>query len=108
MRFEKGHIPANKGGGKRIDPVVFEEHFMMYIQGQINQIGFSKGVGISQPTLHKRLNMLFEDGFIDGKFFTDGKPMIIGATGFIRGNEPTEQKIERPQKTRKVVYPVLE
>lgn len=109
MRFEKGHIPANKGGGKKIDAGKFEENFMQYISGQINQEKFSKGVGLSVPTLHKHLAELMENGFIDGKFFTDGKPMIIGLNGFLRGDEPKEQPI-KPSKEpikQEVVYPKL-
>jgi len=106
MRFEKGHTPANKGSGKKIDAGKFEENFMQYISGQINQEKFSKGVGLSVPTLHKHLAELMENGFIDGKFFTDGKPMIIGLNGFLRGDEPKEQPKELI-KTKEVVYPKL-
>lgn len=102
------NMPYNKGGGKKIDPIAFEENFMMYLQGRITQKEFSKGVGLSEPTLRKRIVTLMENGFIDGIFFTDGKPMIIGATGFIRGNVPVEQTIQRPKEPRKVIYPVLE
>lgn len=102
-----------KGSGKKIDAGKFEENFMLYIGGQINQEKFSKGVGLSVPTLHKHLAELMENGFIDGKFFTDGKPMIIGLNGFLRGDEqeqPKEQLKEQPKepiKPKKVVYPKL-
>ena len=112
MKYKKGHVPANKGGGKKIDAGKFEENFMLYIGGQINQEKFSKGVGLSVPTLHKHLAELMENGFIDGKFFTDGKPMIIGLNGFLRGDEeqqPKEQPIKPSKETIKqeVVYPKL-
>ena len=98
-----------KSSGKKIDAGKFEENFMLYIGGQINQEKFSKGVGLSVPTLHKHLAELMENGFIDGKFFTDGKPMIIGLNGFLRGDEPKEQPI-KPSKEpirQEVVYPKL-
>ena len=112
MRFEKGHTPANKGGGKKINADAFMDSFMMYLNGQINQDTFAKNVGLSTPTLHKHLKELIENGFIDGKFFTDGKPMIIGLNGFLRGDEeqqPKEQPIKPSKETVKqeVVYPKL-
>ena len=109
MRFEKGHAPANKGGGKKIDAKAFEEYFMLYLNGQINQEKFAKGVGLSVPTLHKRLTMLFENGSIDGKFFNDGKPMIVGYSGFLRGDEEIEVPKEEPKKleTQFIDYPKL-
>ena len=109
MRFEKGHAPANKGGGKKIDAKAFEEYFMLYLNGQINQEKFAKGVGLSVPTLHKRLTMLFENGSIDGKFFKDGKPMIVGYSGFLRGDEviTKEAPKEEPKEPGKVIYPKL-
>ena len=107
------NVPYNKGGGKRIDPKLFEEYFMMYLNGQTNQREFAKGVGLSEPTLHKRLVTLMENGYIDGVFFTDNKPMIIGLNGFMRGDEPIEtqneesQNIENQNNIKEVAYPKL-
>ena len=106
------NTPYNKGGGKRIDPRLFEEYFMMYLNGQVNQKEFSKGVGLSEPTLRKRIVTLMENGFIDGVYFTDGKPMIIGLNGFIRGDEEVkdESKVETkevPQIPKEMIYPKL-
>lgn len=108
MRFEKGHIPANKNGGKKMDASKFEEYFMKYLHGEINQKVFAKGVGLSEPTLHKHLKELLGDGIIRGVFFTDGKPMMIGINGFIRGEEQeTKQEIKQEIK-QEVIYPILE
>ena len=96
-----------KGSGKKIDAGKFEENFMLYISGQINQEKFSKGVGLSVPTLHKHLAELIENGFIDGKFFTDGKPMIVGLNGFLRGDEQEQPIKPSKEPIEKVVYPKL-
>ena len=95
MIYEKGHVPANKGGGKKIDADVFMENFGLYITGQINQMTFAKNVGISVPTLHKRLCTLFENGYIDGVLFTNGKPLGVDRVNEVMTAPP------------KVVYPVL-
>lgn len=94
-----------KGGGKKIDPYMFDEYFDKYIHGEINQVKFSEGIGLSVPTLRKHLKTLFEKGFIDGVFFSDGKPMIMGYDGFIRGDE---QEVKQEVKQEKVIYPILE
>ena len=105
--------PYNKGGGKRIDPRLFEEYFMKYISGQVNQKGFSEGVGLSEPTLRKRIYFLMENGYLDGKYLTDDQPLIIGLNGFTRGEEPKDEpKVETKVETKvmpqkEVIYPKL-
>ena len=93
------------GSKKKIDAKIFEEYFMLYINGQTNQEKFSEALGVTEPTLHDRLKTLMENGYLGSEYFKDGKPLIIGYDGFIRGDEPVEQHTEQP---RKVIYPVLE
>jgi len=81
MRFEKGHVPATKGKGKKIDANKFMENFDLYLSGQINQSVFSKNVGLSVPTLRKHLRSLFENGYVDGVFFTDGEQVSLSFGG---------------------------
>lgn len=77
MRFEKGHVPALKGKGKKIDAYTFLKNLDLYITGRINQTVFAQNVGLSVPTLRKHLRSLLEDGHIDGAFFTDGREVSL-------------------------------
>ena len=67
--------------GKKIDANKFMENFDLYLSGQINQKVFSENVGLSVPTLRKHLYALFNNGYVDGDVFTDGKQVSLSFGG---------------------------
>lgn len=69
--FKKGHKCVYSG--KKMDYNQFIKAYNLYTRDRkINQKDFAKLVEISVPTLKKRLHEFFFDGYIDGKYFSNG------------------------------------
>lgn len=72
--FQKGHGATFTG--KKMEHKQFIKAYELYtIDRKINQDDFAKLVGVSTPTLKKRLREFFEDGIIDGKYFVENIPI---------------------------------
>lgn len=72
--YQKGHGATFTG--KKMEHKQFIKAYELYtIDRKINQEDFAKLVGVSPPTLKKRLREFFEFGIIDGKYFVEGIPI---------------------------------
>lgn len=69
---QKGHKQTNFG--KKVDSKLFKEAYNEWACGKWHKKKFAEYVGLHRSTLEYRLRMILEDGYIDGVYFTDGKP----------------------------------
>lgn len=90
---QKGHIQTFYG--VKIDADIFMKNYVKWSIGELSINKFGKIVGLRKPPLMKRINMLEENGVIDGIYFTDGQPVYADWSGIKPGI------IARPKPTRK-------